>query len=103
METSLETKSTETLNQKIKLINGNFTSSEAKDILNGLLDIKINFHKLQRLSRTEGNMNDSCEFDTGRIIELIDSKQNLKPFLTDVRINGKKLKIESTITITVED
>ena len=65
--------------------------------------MKINFHKLQRLSITEGNANDSCEFDSGRIVELIDSKEDVKSFLNNVRLKGKKLKIESTISITVED
>jgi len=103
METSSKTKTNQTLNQEIKLIDGLFTPSEAADILNGVLDVKINFHKLQRLSRTEGNINDSCEFDTDRIVELIDSRQDAKSFLTDARLKGKKLKIESTVTITLEN
>ncbi len=103
METTLKTTIDSKLEQKIKLIDGCFTSSEAADIINNILDVKINFHKIQRLSRTEGNINDACEYDSGRIIELIDAKHDAKSFLTNARLHGKKLKIESIVTIKVED
>ncbi|TGV03154.1 hypothetical protein [Flavivirga rizhaonensis] len=103
METSLKTPIDSKLEQKIKLIDGNFTPSEAADIINNILDVKINFHKIQRLSRTEGNVNDACEYDSSRIVELIDSKHDTKSFLTDARLNGKKLEIESTVTIKVKE
>ncbi|TNJ44675.1 hypothetical protein KFZ70_01455 [Tamlana fucoidanivorans] len=105
MKTSLKSKSKtqKTLQHSVKLIDGCFTNAEARDILSEILDVKINFHKLQRLSKTEGNINDACEFDNSRIIELIDSKQDTKTFLSDPKWNGKTLKIESTVTITVTD
>lgn len=91
------------LDQEIKLIDGHFTPSEAGDIINSVLDVKINFHKLQRLSRTEGNANDTCEYDNSRIIELINAKHDAKDYFKDARLKGKKLRIESIITIQVED
>lgn len=103
METSLKSVEKTNLEQEIKLIDGIFTPSEARSILNGVLDTKINFHKVQRLSRTEGDSNDTCKYDNGRIIELLDAKQDTKTFLTDPRLKGKKLKIESHITIQVLD
>lgn len=103
METlSITTKETIT-DQEIKLIDGCFTPSEAADIMNSVLDVKINFHKLQRLSRTEGNVNDTCEYDNNRIVELIDAKHDAKAYFKDARLKGKKLKIESIITIRVEE
>ena len=65
METLEQTKTT----QKIDLINGSFTASEASDIINSVLKVKINFHKFQRLSITEGNDKDECTYDNGRIVE----------------------------------
>ncbi|WP_298237849.1 hypothetical protein [uncultured Algibacter sp.] len=91
------------LDQEIKLIDGCFTASEAADVINSVLDIKINFHKLQRLSRTEGNASDVCEYDSERIIKLIDAKHDAKAYFKDARLKGKKLKIESIITIQVQD
>ncbi|WP_298323041.1 hypothetical protein [uncultured Dokdonia sp.] len=88
--------------QKINLIDGVFTATEAGDILHAMLDKKINFHKLQRLSRTEGNIGDACEYDSGRIIELIDEKGKLKDFLNSVRADGSKLEIKSTVQISLK-
>ncbi len=103
METTLKRPIDSKLEQNIQLIEGCFSPSEASRIIHSILDVKINFHKIQRLSRTEGNINDACEYDNSRIVELIDSKADAKSFLADVRLNGKKLKIESTITIKIED
>ena len=89
--------------QKINLIDGRFTASEAADIIKDVLKVKINFHKLHRLSITEGNSNDACEYDNGRIDELLNEQEIAKDFFKDARLQGKKLTISSTIHITVED
>lgn len=89
--------------QKINLIDGAFTPSEAADILLKVLDVKINFHKLQRLSRTEGNANDECEFDNERLNELIKEKAIAEEFFTHTRTNGKKLRMKSIVSIEIED
>ena len=87
----------------ISLIDGKFTASEAADILNALLDKKINFHKIQRLKRLEGNCDDACRFDNGRLGELTSEKDRLKAILREVRKDGKKLVITSTINIEITD
>jgi len=86
--------------QEIKLIEGNFTAAEATDIINAVLEVKINFHKLQRLSKTAGNENDTCKFDNTRIDELIQSQKKAKLFLKNIRENGGEINISSTIKIT---
>lgn len=88
--------------QDIKLIEGNFSPSEATDIINAVLDVKINFHKLQRLSKTEGDTNDSCCFDNDRIDELLAAKQQVKKLFNSIRENGGKISINSSITINTE-
>lgn len=103
METVQKKSEKQQLKQHVNLVDGTFTLSEARTILNGLLDTKINFHKIQRLSINEGDSSDPCTFDTGRIVELIDSKQDTKTFLADANLKGKKLRIESTVTIHVID
>ena len=79
MNTTLQ--ATETKKQTVKLIDGCFTKKEALSILNSVLDVKINFHKVQRLSKTEGNINDACVYDNSRIIELLADKKLSKEFL----------------------
>ncbi|WP_435416142.1 hypothetical protein [Polaribacter aestuariivivens] len=96
-----ETKS-EKVNQQLKLIEGKFTKREALSIINNVVDVKINFHKLQRLSKTEGNINDACKYDNSRITELIDDKADIKAFLMALETNKCNIKISSTINITVE-
>ena len=56
--------------QKIRLVDGEFTPNEASDIILALLDQKINFHKLQRLAIWEGDINANTSFPNNRIEEL---------------------------------
>lgn len=88
--------------QEINLINGDFTASEAADIINEVLKVKINFHKIQRLSITEANSDNNCEYDNNRIHELLNEQEVAKQFFSQARMQGKKLKMTSTINITVE-
>jgi uncharacterized protein with FMN-binding domain len=99
METLVQTKTI----QKINLIDGVFTASEASDIIDSVLKVKINFHKLNRLSITEGNNKEECAFDNGKIDELINEQQIAKEFFSKARLNGKKLKMRSIIQIEIED
>lgn len=99
METLVNSKTT----QKINLIDGSFKASEASDIISSVLKVKINFHKLNRLSITEGNDKDDCEFDSGRINELLNEQQIAKEFFAQARLEGKKIKMRSVIQIEIED
>lgn len=89
--------------QKINFIEGIFTASEASDIINSVLKVKINFHKLSRVSINEGNHKDECKFDSERIAELLNEQQISKEFFTQARLDGKKLKMRSVIQIEIED
>jgi hypothetical protein len=91
------------MNRKINLIEGNFTPSEAADLINELVDVKLNFHTLHRLSLTERDRNDACEFDNSRIEELKADKKLNQQFFKDIKQQGKKLQIKSVIEITVVD
>ena len=105
METNtLQTPAKETQNkvQEFHLIDGNFSKREALSIVNSVVDVKINFHKLQRLSKTEGNENDKCEYDNTRITELINDKADISSFLKSLEANGRNIKISSTVQITVD-
>ncbi|WP_250433078.1 hypothetical protein [Hanstruepera flava] len=103
MENTLDAKKENLLTeQKIKLIDGLFSAKEAADIIDAVLNIKINHHKLKRLSITEGNSNDSCEYDTGRIDELLKAKQDAKEYFNSVKEFDGRLRINSMIDISLE-
>lgn len=92
-----------TKKQNVNLVQGSYTASEASDIINSLLNVKINFHKLNRLSITEGNVKDKCEHDSGRIQELIKEKESAKKFLAQAKQQGKKLKMTAKVLIEIVD
>lgn len=97
METSIKTK------QQIQLVDGVFSPSEASDVILALINEKINFHKLQRLSWSEGNETANTKYPDDRIKELEKEKEITKSFISRIRTEGKKLKIEGSLQITLED
>ena len=97
--TTSSKKDTQTLN----LIDGTFTKREALNIINSVVDVKINFHKIQRLCKTEGNENDECVYDNTRIQELMADKKATKAFLRALESKGQNIRISSTVTISLEE
>lgn len=86
--------------QKVQLVEGQFTPSEASDIISALIDEKINFHKLQRLGRTEGNIHADCEYPNNRVKELEDERMIAKEFIKIARKEGQNLRINGTLEIS---
>jgi hypothetical protein len=86
--------------QNIQLVEGEFTPSEALHVVSTLLNEKINFHKLQRLTMLEGDCHSQTRYADNRITELENEKRIAKDFITKMRKEGIKLRINSTIEIT---
>lgn len=97
METLIKTK------QKIQLVDGSFSPSEAYDVITSLLDEKINFHKLQRLSWCEGDGNSNTKYPDGRIQELQNEKAIAREYINSIRSEGKRLRIDGILKISLED
>ncbi|PIB30849.1 hypothetical protein BFP77_03480 [Maribacter sp. 4U21] len=87
--------------QKINLVDGNFTVSEASDVVLALLNEKINFHKLQRLSLCEGYSEANTKYPDERITELEHEKSIAKDFFAQARAEGLTLKIDGVLKISV--
>lgn len=85
--------------QKVQLVDGSFSPSEAQDLINGLIDEKINFHKIQRLCRYESDEKNPCSFQNDRLAELKEEKRSLKSIIEEARANGMQLKINGTLEI----
>lgn len=98
METAIQNLTTE----KVSLIDGTFSARDARQLLNALLDIKINYHKLKRLSILEGNDQDACIYDSSRIDTLIAQKEELRALFSEMNMEDKTLKIKGDITIEIE-
>lgn len=88
---------------KVQLVDGDFTASETSDVLNALLNVKINFHKLHRLAVKEGDVNSDCSYDDSRVNELIQEKNDLKAICHEARLEGKKIKINGILNIELID
>jgi hypothetical protein len=88
--------------QKVQLVEGTFTPSQASDVISALIEEKINYHKIQRLSLTEGNEKSDCSYPNSRIIELKEEKQKAKDFLAEARREGFNVRINGTLEITFE-
>ncbi len=89
------------IEQKVQLVDGCFTVSEAADVINALINEKINFHKLQRLSMCEGLATADTLYPDGRIAELEQEKKIAQAFLAEVRKTGAKIKMNGTLEISI--
>jgi len=86
--------------QKFKLIQGNFTSDEAKILLYDLIASKIQFHNKEALSiqvRTSGDVTQS----TKRIEELKETRQKIELLIDNANKNKLKLQINADIEISL--
>ena len=99
MESQQVVKDKKTL-QNIQLVKGEFTPSEASDVIRALIDQKINFHKIQRMQLWEGSHDGEMGPLNGRIEELQEEKKNAKKFIAKMRGLGRNIKIDGVLKIT---
>ncbi len=88
---------------KVQLVDGTFTASEASDVINSLIDVKVNFHKLHRLSMCEGDMYSDTSYDDSRLNELLQEKKDFKEVMKELRQSGKRIKINGILKVEVID
>jgi hypothetical protein len=99
METKVLEKKPQAISQKVELVNGVFTASETADLINNLIDEKINFHKIQRLQRWEGNHNCDTGDLNSRIAELEQEREKTTAFISKLRQSGKAFRILGRLEI----
>jgi hypothetical protein len=83
---------------QFKLIQGEFSSQDAKTVLMSVINSKINFHNLNAFSEFVKN-NEDCETSKQRISVLTSSLEDINKLLEESDRNGKRLKINGDITI----
>ncbi len=89
--------------QKVQLVDGKFTPSEASDVIKGLIQEKINFHKLQRLSICEGDEKGDCRYPDGRVTELVAELSVAQEIIAEARQKGKQLRINGILELEFVD
>ena len=93
----------EVVTQKIQLVKGEFLPSEASDIIMSLINEKINFHKIQRLQKWEGNHNFNTNELDSRISELEKEKEKAREFIFKSREQNANLIINGVLEISIAD
>lgn len=83
--------------ERFTLIKGEFTKEEAKDILLGMINYKINFHEVRNFGSSiqQGQQDD---LSVTRIQELEETRTEMLKYFSELENSGK-LKITSKIII----
>lgn len=85
----------------IQLLDGEFTPSQASDVIFSLISQKINYHNLEGLQNWERNHKYDQEPLRNRINELEDAMKQTKDFMLKLKDSGKNVKIEGVIKMSV--
>lgn len=88
--------------EKFKLIDGRFSTEEAKEILTNVFSEKINFHLMKNFSSQERYGKDD-ENASKRIHQLKEELDRLKEFLSNEQTDSKTLTINSEINISISE
>jgi hemerythrin superfamily protein len=88
--------------EKLKLIEGEFSFNEAREILTSMFNSKINFHNIQNWSSQEryGKDNETAQ---KKIPLLKNEIEKLEEIILEAKANNKKLVINSEIYISLKD
>jgi hypothetical protein len=85
---------------QFKLVEGQYTPLEAKKILLGLINSKINFHQLENFSN-EIRFSESAAHSKIRIELLTNASENITDLISYSIPNDMEFKIEGTIQISL--
>lgn len=83
-----------------QLVEGEYAPLEAKKILLGLINSKINFHQLEYFSN-EIRFNEKTSHSKLRVELLTDAADNISELVTYSHTNNMQFKIEGKIQITL--
>ena len=85
-------------NHEFKLVKGEFSAEETKNILFTLINNKIKFHQLDLFSKSERNTGNKA-ISENRIKELTESKEELESFLKIAKQQNVEVSINGNITL----
>ncbi|MDB4655430.1 hypothetical protein OAE48_01140 [Flavobacteriales bacterium] len=76
--------------EKIELANGGYAPSQASDVLNALIQQKINFYKIVRLSARVGDEDADTAWIDEKISTLKREQESAKHVIEEARILGRQ-------------
>lgn len=88
---------------EVKLVDSTFTATEASDVIASLIEQKINFHTLRRLSMSEGDINCDTSYDDSRLSQLIKERKHFKEICREARAAGKRMRVSGMLEIELID
>jgi hypothetical protein len=88
--------------EKLKLIEGDFSFNEAKEILTSMFNSKINFHNIQNWSSQERFGKDD-ETAQKKVRLLKNEIEKLEEIILNAKSQNKKLVIKSEIIISLKE
>lgn len=83
--------------QIVQLIKGEFSPSQANEIVLSLISQKISFHRREEIQLWEKNHDSNLELIRIRISELENQKQKAENFISELKLQGKNLEINGII------
>ncbi|MFT4568004.1 MAG: hypothetical protein ACI9FN_002972 [Saprospiraceae bacterium] len=89
--------------QKVNLVDGCYTPSDASSLVTRLVEEKIKFLKLQNLKNFIHDSSCDCRPSEERVIELKQELQELKEIVSQSRIKGREIKINCVLEITYDE
>lgn len=95
--------STTSVTQKVTIVNGCYTPAEASEIVESMIEGKINFHKVKRLQQWLGDCNCENADSKQRIQELSNDFEKAQAFFAEARQAGKKVVITGNLQMSLED
>lgn len=91
----------EKVSEKIQLVKGEYTPSEASHIIMNLIDKKINFHKMRMLQIWESNHNCDTELLNVRIKELEKEREIAQEFIRNSEELGQNIRIDGVLNMSM--
>ena len=86
--------------QKIQLVKGVFSPSEAFEVINGLIEGKTQYHRLALLKSFESQHENKSDHIKERLAELEAEKNNLREFIQSLPEEGFNVKVNGILEIT---
>lgn len=84
-----------------KLISGQFTPSEAQEVLLEIIDSKINFHKIKNLSSLVRSNQPKRESEL-RIKELKEAREQILALIKTAKEQESTLRIDASLYVSLE-